>query len=93
LHRRSACSGGELAALGAGEVAGDGEAEARAAAGARAGLALLVGPVEAFEDVGEVILGDAGSGVRNGYLYSFAADVAFHGYETAGGREPKGVVE
>src|SRR5215213_10622523 len=89
---RSRVGGREVAALGAGEVAGDGEAEAHTSAGFAAGAGGL-GAVEAVEDARQVFLGYAGAGVGHGREGLSVSGVAFDGNEASRGRETEGVVE
>src|SRR5215217_2291156 len=89
---RSRVGGREVAALGAGEVAGDGEAEARPCAGFAAGTGGL-GAVEAVEDARQVFLGYAGAGIGHGREGLSVSGVAFDGDEASRGGETEGVVE
>src|SRR5215204_6767150 len=83
---RSRVGGCEVAALGAGEVAGDGEAEARPSAGIAAGAGGF-GAVEAVEDAGKVFVGYAGAGIGHGREGLSVLGMAFDGDEAARGRE------
>ena len=75
----------ELAALGAGKVASDGEPEARTAACGSPGPggAVRVGPVEVLEDAVEVLGGDARPVIRDGRLDAFVRSSALDGYVTS----------
>src|SRR5918994_5913925 len=83
-------AGRELTALGAGKIAGDGEAQARAPALSRPGG---LGAVEAVEDARQLLGRDARPRVRYGRLDPSVAGAPLHGDVSSRGREPKGVVE
>ena len=76
------------AAVGFGDLARYGEAEARAVFGARG-----VGPVEAFEDEGQLIFGDAHAGVGDGQLDAVVLFACPDGYGAAVRGVLHGVVE
>ncbi len=80
----------EVTALGAGEVAGNGELETCAAASPRAGL---LRAVEALEDAREVFRGDAGARIRDGGLGHAVQRPSRDRYGTALGRVSHGVVK
>lgn len=79
--------------MGADDFAGDGEAEPVTFA-AVVGFGGAGAAVEAFEEVGEVFLGDAGAGVADGDLEGAGLEVAGGDADGAAGRGvAKGVVE
>src|SRR5215218_307797 len=84
--------GYELAALGAGKVAGDGEAEAGTAAGWSSGPggAMRVGPVEALEDTIQALWWDTRSRVGHRRLDAFICCLTADGYGSFRRREAEG---
>src|SRR5918994_2366478 len=83
-------AGREFATLGAGKIASDGEAQARASALSRPGG---LSAVEAVEDARQLLGRDARPCVRYGRLDPPFSGTPLHGDEPSRGREPEGVVE
>src|ERR671911_2690127 len=83
-------AGRELTALGAGKIAGDGEAQARAPALSRPGG---LGAVEAVEDARQLLGRNARPRIRYGRLGTSVAGTPLHDDQPSRGREPDGVVE